>query len=629
MRRASWFRLIAGLAVLGIVVGVNLIFSAGLPTTQLDLTRGQIYTLTPATHRVLAGLKEPVTLDLFYSPQLGAALPAYGAYYDHVRQTLREYAALSHGMVRVKVYDPAPFSATEDKALAMGLQGVPIDTGGTKVYFGLAGTNLLDDTRDIAFFRPERARFLEYDITRLVYELSNPAKPVVGVLSSLPLEGDMREMMMSRGQAGQPYTVSLMLREADKVQPIQPDAQVIPKDVQVLLLVGPQHLSQATLYAIDQFVMRGGRLMAMVDPWSETKAAQQQAQRSEPHAQSGLPVLFKKWGIRFDPAHVVGELSGAFEVAAAPGGDSGAVTYPAWFSITKGINHDDPATADLHRIDVASPGALSKAPGAKIKFTPLLSTDGPSGLIPVNQVENPDPTRVLANFHQDGKTRVIAARVQGMLASAFSGPPPLAKGQKRPKDFPAYIAHTAKPADIVVVADTDLLADRFWVHKANFFGQHQIEPFADNGAFVADAIGTLAGSNALAGLRARGTTNHPFTVVENMKAEADARYRHTEQNLKAHLQAVQTKLADLRKGSGKADQAVLTPQQAAAIQEAENDVIGTRRQLRTVQFDLDRSVSALKTRLLLLDVVAIPVLLVLGAIGMALAGALRRRRISA
>ncbi len=206
MRRLS-FSILGVIAAAAIAIGINMFADARLANIQLDLTQGKIYTLSPGTRQILSSLKEPVTLRLFYSRQLGTAVPSYGSYADHVRETLRDYAALSGGKVKLEFYDPEPFSDTEDRAIAYGLQGVPVDQGGADIYFGLAGTNLEDDERTIPFFQAERERFLEYDLTKLVYELSNPKRPVVGVMSSLPLEGDPRQMMMTqgRGPGGQPH----------------------------------------------------------------------------------------------------------------------------------------------------------------------------------------------------------------------------------------------------------------------------------------------------------------------------------------------------------------------------------------------------------------------------------------
>ena len=195
-----------------LAVGVNMLADRLLQSARLDLTRNSLYTLSDGTRQVLTGLQEPVTLRLFYSRRLGATIPAYGAYADRVRAMLDEYVAVSRGRVRLEILDPEPFSETEDRAQALGLQGVPVDQSGEQVWFGLVGTNLLDDERTIPFFQPDRERFLEYDLTRLVWELSNPRRPVLGVMSSLPLNGDPRAMMMRQPGVGQPYVVSTQLR---------------------------------------------------------------------------------------------------------------------------------------------------------------------------------------------------------------------------------------------------------------------------------------------------------------------------------------------------------------------------------------------------------------------------------
>jgi ABC-type uncharacterized transport system involved in gliding motility auxiliary subunit len=625
MRRV-WFSVIGVVAVAAIAIGINMFADARLANVQIDLTQGHIYTLSPGTKQVLAALKEPVTLRLFYSRQLGSTVPAYGTYADHVREMLRDYASLSGGKVRLELYDPEPFSDTEDRAMGYGLQGVPLDQGGMQVYFGLAGTNLEDDERTIPFFQAERERFLEYDLTKLVYELSNPKRPVVGVMSSLPLDGDPRAMMMGQSSGGQPYASSVLLRQTNTVKTVATDAQMIDPDIQVLLVAEAQNLSPATLYAIDQFVMRGGKLMAMVDPWSEAMAATPSQTGMPPtDTHSDLKALFDAWGIQFDPTQVVGDLTGAWRVRAGNGDRVGAVNYVAWFNIRDGINHDDPATADLQQVTVASAGYLAKASNTSIDFTPILSSSDRSGLVPVDEVKTPDPAKVLAGFKTEGGPRVIAARVHGVLKSAFSGPPPLAEGQKRPDGFPVYKAQTDGAANMVVVADSDILADRFWVQVADFFGQQTATPFSDNGPFVANLIGTLAGSDALIGLRSRGDTNRPFTLVAAMQSDAEARFRQTQQALQTHLDDVEKQLRTLRSGggeSGKPD-AVITPQQSAAIDAARQDILQTRQKLRAVQLELNRDISSLADEMRVFTIVLVPALLTVLAITM---GIFQRRR---
>jgi len=613
------------IAALAILVGVNWAADTRLAGVQADLTRQHIYTLSPGTRRIVAGLKEPITLRLYFSPSLGARIPAYGAYADRVREMLREYVALSHGNIRLETLNPEPFSDTEDRATAYGLQGVPVDQSGEQVYFGLAGTNLLDDERIVAFFQPEREPFLEYDLSRLVYELSNPKRPVIGVMSSLPLDGDPRAMMMARasgGSAGQPWASMLLLRQSFAVKNVPLDAQVIDPDIEVLLVAQAQHLGDPALYAIDQFVMRGGRLMAMVDPHSDAEAAIP-GPTGQPvtDTSSDLKRLFDAWGIVFDPAQVVGDLTGAWRVRASTA-RAQPVDYVAWFNIRDGISHDDPATADLRQVTVASAGALSKAPGASIEFVPLLTSSDRSGTLPAATVrETPDPARILDGFKPEGGHRVIAARVRGVLKSAFAAAPDPAPAP----GLPAYRAQTDGPANLVVVADSDLLADRYWVRVADFFGQSQSTPFSDNGAFVANLIGTLAGGDALIGLRSRGTSLRPFERVENMQLRAEADYRQTEKALQSHLDEVRKKLADLRTGRDGAN-AVVSTEQRAAIDDLRRDVSDTRGRLRGVQLELRRDIGALETRLRLFDIVLVPAILALVAVGLGLARRQRRAR---
>jgi ABC-type uncharacterized transport system involved in gliding motility auxiliary subunit len=629
--RRLWSSVLGVVAVAAILVGINILAETRLANTQIDLTQQHLYTLSDGTRKIIAGLKEPLTLRLYYSRALGSRIPLYGAYADRVREMLTQYASMSNGKLKLEFYNPEPYSDTEDRAMAYGLQGVPVDQSGEQVYFGLAASNLLDDERTIAFFQPERERFLEYDLTRLIYELSNPTRPVVGVMSSLPVDCDPRAMMMQRapGGPGSPYVSMLQLRQTFAVKTVPLDVQVIDPDIKVLLVAQAQHLTDNTLYAIDQFVMRGGRLMVMVDPDNEAQNVPD-PQSGEPpgDTSSDLHKLFDAWGIEYDPKTVVADLTGAWRVRGNQSDQVQASDYVAWFNIRDGISHDDPATADLTQVTVASAGSIAKKPGAAIDFTPLLTTDDQSGLLPVATVKNmPDPAKILANFKPDGVHRVIAARVRGVLKSAFTGPPDPPKGAKRPDNFPAYKAQTDGAANMVVVADSDILTDRFWVNSQDFFGQQDATPFSDNGPFVANIIGTLSGSDALIGLRSRGSSMRPFDLVDRMQQQAEARFRQTQQQLQAHLDDTQKQLTALRTGQGDSGAtAVISEQQRAAIDNLRHDAVETRVKLRNVQFDLRRDISTLENNLRLFNIVLVPALLTLLAIVLGIVRSRRRAR---
>lgn len=632
--RRLWSSALGILAAGALAVGVNMLADRLAPRARIDLTEQHLYTLSDGTRSVLRGLQDPITLRLFYSRRLGAAVPAYGAYAERVRAMLDEYAAVSGGRIRLEVFDPEPFSETEDRALAFGLQRVPVDQSGEQVYFGLAGVNLLDDERTVPFFQPERERFLEFDLTRLVYELSSPRRPVVGVMSSLPLNGDPRMMMMMRGAGGgQPYAVMQSLRQFFTIQDVALDAQRIPDEVQTLMVVHPQDLPEATLYAIDQFVMRGGKLVAFVDPHSEGQASRPgPGGRPPADTASQLDRLLNAWGVEAPNDQVVFDLRGAWRVRANPNDRVQAVDYVAWFNMQgDSISQTEVATAQLNQVTVAAAGELRRREGAAIEFTPLLTSSTQAMLGPVAQVrENPDPARILAGFRPDGERHVIAARIRGELASAFpDGPPAAPAGSERPADFPAHRARSDGAANFVVIHDADVLEDRFWVRLQDFFGQQVATPFSDNGSLVANILDTFAGGDALISLRSRGESLRPFTLVDDIRRNADARFRQTERELTERLQQTERRLRELRQGQGgergaAQSGAVITPEQRAEIDRAREEILRTRQQLRAVQLDLRREIDGTETWLRVLNIVAVPLLLAIFAIGLGVARSRRR-----
>jgi len=629
--RRVWSSALGIVAALALAIGVNLLVERFAPRARLDLTAQKLYTLSDGTRSVLSGLQDPVTLRLFYSRKLGTAIPAYGAYAERVRAMLDEYVAVAGGKLRLEVLDPEPFSETEDRALAFGLQGVPVDQSGEQVYFGLVGANLLDDERNIPFFQPDRERFLEFDLTRLVYELSNPRRPVIGVMSPLPLNGDPRAMMMRQAAMGQPFAVMNSLRQFFTLRDVPLDAQVIENDIQVMILAHPQRLSDATQYAVDQFVLRGGKLILLIDPHSEG-----QAMRPGPGGQpntrtaSSLDRLLNAWGVEAPSDQVVLDLRGAWRVRANPNDRVQAVDYVAWFNLQgDSINDSEVATAQLNQVTVASAGQLRRRDGANVEFVPLLTSSDRSMTVPVDRVrENADPARILADFRPDGQRRVIAARVRGELATAFPDGPPPPEGAERPADFPAHRARSEGAANFVVLADADILEDRFWVRVQDFFGQQVATPFSDNGALIANLVDTMAGGDALISLRSRGESLRPFEVVDDIRRDAEARFRQTERELTQRLEATERRLRELRQGPQGGDRgqtnAVISAEQRAEIDAAREEILRTRQQLRAVQLELRRDIEGLETRLRILNIAAVPVLLTVLALLLGVARARRR-----
>ncbi|HEY2540148.1 MAG TPA: Gldg family protein, partial [Stellaceae bacterium] len=508
---------------------------------------------------------------------------------------------------------------------------------GDKVYFGLAATNSTDDQQTIAFFSPERERFLEYDLTKLIHSLAVPKKTVVGLISTLPLEGDMMAMM--QGRQSQPTAVFEQLQQLDKIDTLGTDLAAISADVDVLMLVHPQNLPPKTLFAIEQFVLRGGKALIFVDPHSEMQAAQRnQMTATGASSASDLAPLFKAWGFEMLPGVVAGDRRDAQQVEAPmPGRGDEPLDYVAWLDLkADNLNRSDMVTADLSHITMASAGILQPLPKATTKFEPVIWTSRDSEKIPADKLNGPlpDVAGLLADFKADDKSYVLAAHVTGPARTAFpAGPPkPATPPMSKPGDKPAaasappggWLKEAAHPINVVVVADTDMLDDRLWVESQNFFGQRLLTPLANNGDFVADAVDVLGGGEDLVGLRSRGTAARPFQVVDEIERQAQARYSAEEHALQQKLKATEAKLAELT-GKNQTDiPANLSPEETKTIAQFRIDMLQTRRQLRDVQAALRSNIQHLKDGLEFLDIALIP--LIVAALAIVVGWVRRRRR---
>lgn len=617
-------------------VSINVTANHVLRSTRLDLTQRHLYTLSDASKKTLAHIDEPITLRFYYTPRLGDEVPSYGVFAQRVREMLEEYAALANGKIKLEILDPEPFSPTEDRAVAFGLQGVPLDQGGEQVYFGLAATNSTDDQQVIPFFQPDRERFLEYDLTKLIHSLAFPKKTVVGLVTSLPLEGDI--MAALQGHPLQPYAIIDQMRQLYKVETLSTEFDAVPADVDVLMIVHPQNLSEKTLYAIDQFVLKGGKALVFVDPNSETQAEHpnRMAGPAGGPGASDLPKLFAAWGLEMDKGKVAGDLRYGRRVNAGTETNVEPVEYVAWLALKKAaLDQNDPITGDLGQINMATAGVLRKLPGAKTSFEPLISTSTESEEIPVAQVQGmPDVTGLLNDFKPGGQRLTLAARITGPASTAFpDGPPQPAKDAEDAKDkkddkdkpaAPAQIKTAAQPINVVVVADTDLLDDRFWVQAQDFFGQRVIVPTASNGDFVTNAIDVLSGGTDLMGLRTRGTSERPFEVVQQIQRAADARSEARERELEKQLKDTQAKIKELQ-GGGAAGGAIAA-EQTKTLDDFRTQMLQIRAQLRQVQRDLRQDIDRLKAELEFFDIAFIPLLVGAAAIILGIVRMQRRKR---
>jgi len=617
---------VGGLVALAILfLGVVMLSNLGLTGMRLDLTQNRLYTLSPGTRQVLAEIKEPVNLYFYFSREAAAKQsPLVLPYATRVREFLEEITARSGGKIRLRVIDPQPFSEDEDRAAEYGLQSLDAGGGGDSLYFGLAGTNSTDGRSVIPSFQADREEFLEYDVAKLIHELAAPKKPVIGLMSSLGMQGQFNP---STGQMSEPWQVLGQIEQLFTLRTLNGDIDGIDKDVDVLMVVHPKNLPPKTLYAIDQFVLRGGRTLVFVDPFSGADTAGQDPSNPMAAATAGrasdLQPLLGSWGVAYDPTQVIGDSELGLEVRTS------MQAPPVRHIGILGLRHanmdpKDVVTASLDAINLATAGSLAPRPGAKTSFEPLLQSSTSAAPIPAARFAALlDPATLRDGFKPTGLRYTLAARITGPVDSAFPGGPP--PDYKPPAGPPvAHLAKSVSPANIVVVADTDLLLDFMWVQARELFGQRVAQAFANNGDLVANVLDNLGGSGALISIRGRASFARPFERIEELRRRADDRLRSKVLELESELKGTEAKLTELQ--SKRSDQAslMLSPEQVEEVKRFTAEKMNVRRQLRETQRGLDVEIDRLESWLKAINMVAAP--LVVALTGFFLLSWRRRRR---
>jgi ABC-type uncharacterized transport system involved in gliding motility auxiliary subunit len=619
------------LALALLFIGLTVLFNYALRGWRLDLTQNRLYTTAPGTDRILASIKEPINLYFFYSEKAANQLPQIRPYGVRVRDFLEELAARSNGKLHLHVIDPQPFSEEEDRAAELGVRGAPLGgVSGGQFYFGLAGTNSTDGRAAIEFFDPAKEQFLEYDVVKLVYQLANPKKPVVAWLSSLPMGPGFDPQT---GQMREPWVIYSDAQQLFDVRPLESGATKIDPDTNVLVLVHPKNLPPATQFAIDQFALRGGHILAFVDPLAESDPAGA-AEAQNPMAAMGadksshLTALLNAWGVKFNSGEVIADRGHALAVTMRQGEEP--VEHLGVLGLDKSsFSSDDVITAGLSNVNVATAGYLEPISGAcqpvksaKTCFEPLLRSSAEAEPLPVARFRMLfDPATLQEGFKPTGQRYTLGARVTGYVKTAFPAGPPagvtLPAGQT---DLKA----SAKPLNLVVFADTDMLSDYLWVREQNFFGQRMTQAMASNGELVENALDNLAGSADLISVRSRASFTRPFEVVDKLRRAADERFHAKEQELEAQLRDTETKLTALQtKGGDKGGALILTPEQEQEIDHFQTEKVRIRKELRAVRAGLDEDIKRLGTTIKIINIVVVPLIFALAAL---LIAAWRRRR---
>ena len=582
---------------------INLASGALFTSTRVDLTEAKLFTLSQGTRNILASMEEPVTLRLFYSAQLAKdQAQVLERYHQRVSELLAEYEGASNGKLSVITIDPEPFSEEEDQAVEFGMRGVPVNAAGELVYFGLAGTNSTDGQEAIPFIELPRENFLEYDLTKLICNLAFPVKKRVGVISNLPIAGAPGNPMDPRSGTP-PWFFLGQVQAAFDVELIERGATELPEGLDLLVLIHPKQLDPQLLFDIDQFALGGGHIVAFMDPHSEadTEGINPQDQMSAFSANrtSDLGPLPAAWGFELVGEKLAADKENAHKVRLPTGGE---LDYLVWLNLgPDSIDADDPVTAELTKLHMATAGILQPVAGASTEFQSLVQTSENSMQVDRFSVAmRPDPEGIWDNFVSGGKRLTLAARLGGSIQTAYPDGPPepvVAEGEEQP--LPTRIApeggwKTSGELQAVVIADSDMLQDNWWVNLQNFFGSQIASPTANNSDLLINSLDNLSGNSDLISLRSRTGFERPFTRVDEMRKASEERYREEEQQLQAELEEANRKINELQsQKEGAVSSLIMTPEQRAEIEKFKVKRVETRKKLRDVKHSLKKDIEAL------------------------------------
>ena len=652
----SGMGLLSVAATLLIVVGLI----SALPSVRIDLTEDELFSLADGTRNIVSGLEEPIELIFFYSESATEDQPQIRSYGTRVQELLREIVIASNGKLSLRLVDPEPFSEDEDLATQYGIQPVPVTQGGPGIYFGLVAAQLDNDpafrvSETMPLIRPDQEQFLEYEFMKLVTRVANPDLQVIGLLTTLDIDGGFDPMT---GQATQQWMITDFIRQLYELRRIETEAESIDEDVDILMIVHPEGLSEQTLYAIDQHVMRGGKTIVFLDPTADSMVSRSSRGSMIPAGmRSDLPGLLEAWGVDYSPDKVLTDNTLALRVQMGQG--SRPVAHIGMIGANRtALTEDDIITRRLENLNLSSVGALAPREGADTRFEPLIQSSSDAMLMDASLFEDVlDPSVLFDEFVSANERYTIAARISGVIATAFpEGRPVIASAEAEATNdettadtddtvaddadnevgsrdeasaeidpLQGHLAQTDGATNILIFADTDVLTDRLWVQVAQFLGQRIPQPYANNGDFVINALDNLSGGADLVSIRSRGRYSRPFERVVKMQREADDRLRIEEAALLERLAATEEQLAALNTDENGQPLGQLTPEIQAEIDRFNAELLDTRRSLRDVQYQLTADIEELGSNLKWFNTAAIPMLLTVLALFISLTRAQRRR----
>jgi len=623
---------------------------------RLDLTEDRLFTLSQGTRKILGKIDTPVTIN-FYCTRSENQMPVpLRNYAQRVEDLLAEYKQASRGKIDIHKLDPQPDSDAEDSARLDGVEGQNFSEGGIisigeKVYLGLAVSSL-DQKVAIPFLDPTRERLLEYDLTRAIARVVNPIKPTLGVMSALPVFGQMNPMMMRMGGGQQePWVAISELKRDFDVKQIEMTAEKIDEAINVLLVIHPSNISEKTQFALDQFVLRGGRLVALLDPMSavDSRNAMNMQNMMQRAASGGssLDKLLKAWGLEFDVNKVIADRNYMTPVRR---GDRGTVSpEPTWLSLTrKAIDTSDVTTSDLDSLLLVGAGVFTGTPAGGLKQTVLLKSSGNSQMVEKMMAQFGADTS--KDFSPSGKESVLAVRLAGKFKTAFPDGQPAGEAQdeksdagEEKKDVDAasgdpgaaasrgekktdWLKEAAAEGVVILVGDSDFIYDQFSVQIQSFFGQRLIAPLNGNLNFLQNVVEQLMGDSDLIAVRSRSVQNRPFERVREIQAQAEEQYRAKIKQLEQDLVEAQQKISELQRDTDKTQRTILPKDVQDAIKRFRQKEAETNRELKQVRKQLRKDIDALETRLKWINIAGMPAAVAVAGIALA---AFKRKKTAA
>lgn len=618
------FKLLTGAVGILVALAALILLNVAISPLRIrtDLTSEKLYTLSDGTRALLQHLDRDVTLKFYFSRSADAAPINFKQYGRRITDLLREYQSLGHGKVTLELLDPQPDSDAEEWAQRYGLTASRLDPAGNlpPVFLGLVALSGAKQS-SVPFFSPADEPQIEFLITRAIHEVTSSKKPKMGVISPLPIMGNAGMFM---GQAPDPWIVINELRAIADVTDLAGDVESIPADIDTVLLVYPRNLPETTLYAIDQFVLRGGRLFALEDPLNLTELNTQNPNFSDPsQTHADLNKLTAAWGVTMETDRVVADVRAATRISRP---DGSVERHLAWLTIRpENMNKDEVATAALDMMQMPMAGWFHTNTVDGLTLTPLITASPEAGSITTSEAVSGIPMGE-SSFRKEAAPMLVALRINGHFKTAFPN------GRPTDPNKPEQAAATNAPAPqqmessaegtVILVADADFLFDSFAGRKLPMFGPGVYQLMNDNINFAANVAGQLVGGDALLGLRGRGTFERPFTRVIALQASAQEKWRNEEIKLQERLRATQMRLDALQAGKSGDQKMIISPEQRQEIENFQTQLADTRRELKEVRKNLRREIETLGTRIKVANIAAMPALVIVFGI----AHGLRRRR---